>query len=74
MRMNFLQVMCLQLLFSLLEVVNTSQKESNHVDHGTLFILLNKELNREKFVSCNKPPQKKYNTPEEKYTHEMKCQ
>lgn len=55
MRMNFLQVMCLQLLFSLFEVVNRSQKESDRVDHGTLFLLLNKELNREKFVSCNKP-------------------
>lgn len=61
--------MYLQLLFSLLEVVNTSQKESNPVDHGTLFILLNKDLNREKFVSCNKPPQKKYNTPVEKCIH-----
>lgn len=62
--------MCLQLLFSLLEVVNTSQKESDNFDHGTLFLLLNKELNREKIVVTN-PPQKKYNTPVEKYTHEM---
>lgn len=69
--MNFLQVTCLQLLFSLLEVVNSLQKESNHVDHGTLFLLLNKELNRQKFVSCNKLPQKKYNIPVEKWTHEM---